>query len=834
MKNQQTKHNHVKMISIIHINNTENNSEIKKYSNNKRNTLTKTINANRNNNNNTLKQYNTINDVNRISKKIYRPKIKSNTDLNNNINTKDINLNKNSIGKIHLIRNSQGQLPSYNNISTNNINNNFEKIINFHRKNNSNFHVINQTKNTNRTQRNSKDKIPIYENHSTIFISGSTRHSKEKNKSINKNINKSINKNVNITKIVKNMPKLNFAKLKEISDYKKKAQTSRQIITNNKLEEIKDTKNQNQIQNLEKEENKVKFSRRLEITEKTAVLLPNQAFKPFEQFEKKEKPIIEIKKNKDGTNIKVIKEILIKTSIENKLIDVPKIPIVKNAPQVTLIKQKITKEYITTIKFYSNVIDFNENSNFNNNNNINNNNNTNNKSESQKKKNSSNHELIEINTEKQLNNKNGQNIINHEKEIKNNYEPLTDRGTNGFEKNNIYKSLLNEKNKRNIKNTVYSNVINNNINKPHRKNSGSKKNAKIDNMFRKNIQNKNFHTINNIHRKNKHNGNIGLNPNLNINKNNDLNLMDNNNNINEISSIKKEFNYLQGLSNESQLLSNIMNVNGSVSSFSISDSKYSSKVLFDFPFNLDLEKNDSEKLEEKEKIIYNEKDKKEEIEKVGKNEEKKVANNSENKYEKLNEFIMEFNDEKEKPDLNNNNQNEEKNNLEKGKSTDIENQNEEKILNKMQLSNINLTYKEFEENENEDNNAYYGENTNNCDKKDLTGSIMFINSNIDKNIHIQNGLENYSINMDGNSITDNFNIIEGENLSTKNDKEFIEKMENIKNKINDENKNEDNIEDNNLDEKVELIENEIEDENKFYSPLNKYENKFNLDQINPF
>ena len=352
-------------------------------------------------------------------------------------------------------------------------------------------------------------------------------------------------------------------------------------------------------------------------------------------------------------------------------------------------------------------------------------------------------------------------------------------------------------------------------------------------MFRKNIQNKNFHTINSIHRKNKYNGNIGLNTNLNINKNNDINLMDNNN-INEISSIKKEFNYLQGLSNESQLLSNIMNVNGSVNSFSISDSKYSSKVLFDFPFNLDLEKNDSEKLEDKEKIIYNEKDKKEEIEKVEKIEEKKVVNNSENKYEKLNEFIMEFNDEKEKPDLNKNNQNEEKNTLEKGKSPDIENQNEEKILNQMQLSNINLTFKEFEENENDDNNAYYGENTNNCDKKDLTGSIMFINSNIDKNIHIQNGLENYSINMDGNSITDNFNIIEGENLSTKNDKEFIDKMENIKNKINNENKNEDNIGDNNLDEKVELIENEIEDENKFYSPLNKYENKFNLDQINPF
>ena len=152
----------------------------------------------------------------------------------------------------------------------------------------------------------------------------------------------------------------------------------------------------------------------------------------------------------------------------------------------------------------------------------------------------------------------------------------------------------------------------------------------------------------------------------------------------------------------------------------------------------------------------------------------------------------------------------------------------------MQLSNINLTLKEFEENENDDNNAYYGENTNNFDKRDLTGSIMFINSNIDKNIHIQNGLENYSINMDGNSITDNFNIIEGGNLLTKNDKEFIDKQENIKNEIKAENKMEDIIPDNNLDEKEEEFENEIEDENKFYSPLNKYENKFNLDQINPF
>ena len=156
----------------------------------------------------------------------------------------------------------------------------------------------------------------------------------------------------------------------------------------------------------------------------------------------------------------------------------------------------------------------------------------------------------------------------------------------------------------------------------------------------------------------------------------------------------------------------------------------------------------------------------------------------------------------------------------------------------MQMSNINLSLKEFEENENEDNNAFNTENANNFDNRNLTGSIIFINSNIDKNIHIQNGLENYSINMDGNSITDNFNIIEGENLSPNNDKEFIEKLEKIKNNIS-ENQNKENIyKKNNIYEKEEEIENEMEneldDEEKFFKPLNKYENKFNLDRINPF
>ena len=829
MKNQQ---NHLKKVSIIHMNNTENNPEMKIYSLNKRNTLTNPLNNNRTNI--VINQYNTINDTNRISKRIYRPKLNSNTDIiaNNNIYKGENVSNRNQHNKIHLISNSDCKLPSFNYIVSD-FNNNSKKTIDSNHPSNSNFHIINQNQNKRNIETEPNKEInKIYKNHSTTFISGLSKQSQEKNENRNKNNNKKGQiTNININNRLKNMPKLSLTKLKDISkDFRKKAETSRPILLKSNLEEINNKKNLNL--NIEKEENKVKFSRRLEITEKTEVLLPNQTFKPFEQFEKKEKPIIEIKKNKDGTNMKIVKEILIKTKIENSLIEVPKVHLVKDAPQVTLIKKKITNEYITTIKFYSNIIDFNENANVSNT--I-----VNNKMEAQRKVNNSNHELIEIKPDTQINAKNGQNTINHEKEFKTSNEPLTNIGTNGNDKiNNIYKSTINERNKRNIKNTVYSNVINNNINKEHKRNNNSNKNTNIDNMIRKNIQNKNYHIISNIHRKNKYNignGNNGININLQENnnrnsKNNNIKMTENSNikkNINNNLLTAKEINNFQMMSNESQIISNIYNVNGSLNSFSISDSKVSSKVLFDFPFNLDFEKNESEKLEEKEKIIFNEKGKKEKTEKK---EDKKIMNTSETKFEKLNEFIIKFNDEKNKPDSDNNNPNGEKNNSDENQSPLMDKQSEEKVLSQMQLSNLNLALKDDEENENEDNYANCGENANNFDKRDLTGSIIFINSNIDKNIHIQNGLENHSMNMDGNSIIENFNIIEGENISPNNDKEFIDKLQLIKNKINDEIKDEEFIENNNTDEKGE----EIENDEKFFRPLNKYENKFNLDQINPF
>ena len=111
---------------------------------------------------------------------------------------------------------------------------------------------------------------------------------------------------------------------------------------------------------------------------------------------------------------------------------------------------------------------------------------------------------------------------------------------------------------------------------------------------------------------------------------------------------------------------------------------------------------------------------------------------------------------------------------------------------------------------------------------------MFLDSNIDKNIHIQNGQENYSINKDGNSNIDNFNIIEIENILPKNNQNYIDKIESIKNENKDK-KIEIEIENNNIYKKEEVNEYEIgSDEEKFFIPLNKYENKFNLDQINPF
>lgn len=89
-------------------------------------------------------------------------------------------------------------------------------------------------------------------------------------------------------------------------------------------------------------------------TEKTLVLHPDTIIKPKEISEIKEKPIIEIIKNLDGSKTTIIKNNIIKTTTENKIIEVPEVNIVQNATKVILVKQFTTKEYQTIITYKDN------------------------------------------------------------------------------------------------------------------------------------------------------------------------------------------------------------------------------------------------------------------------------------------------------------------------------------------------------------------------------------------------------------------------------------------------------------------------------------------------
>ena len=77
-REQKREQNHVKKISIIHLNNSPNNQEIKIYPSKRRNILN-TPEIINNNIKNT--SYNTISDACRVSKRIYKPKLSS--DKNN-------------------------------------------------------------------------------------------------------------------------------------------------------------------------------------------------------------------------------------------------------------------------------------------------------------------------------------------------------------------------------------------------------------------------------------------------------------------------------------------------------------------------------------------------------------------------------------------------------------------------------------------------------------------------------------------------------------------------------------------------------------------------------
>ena len=266
------------------------------------------------------------------------------------------------------------------------------------------------------------------------------------------------------------------------------------------------------------------------------------------------------------------------------------------------------------------------------------------------------------------------------------------------------------------------------------------------------------------------------------------------------------------------------------------------------PINLDLEKNTEKSNEE-------DTDNQPEIKKSNNKNSLIVKENSnlngkKTKLQKLEEFINRLNSEEEeikvdkKEKKNASNNNEPLSQIKLPTESDIEEKmdqmllsksnsclkEDEKIIynaNKYDLNNINLISNEFNKTENLD--------------KNLTGSIMYINSNIDRNMHIKNGNENYGFHLNSNN-NSKFDFADYDIEPPNNDQDFIDNLEIIKvsltsQKINPKKEDDDLINNNSNSNNLNIEENEYEKKNnneQFFKPLDNYENTFNLEQINPF
>ena len=370
--------------------NDENNSYFKNYNKERTNEnliinkiysyKTKNISTinNKSNNNNTSNLSHSKNDANNNSRRIHGQQSlqnininRNNTTENNFIYTRRVSKNKKQ-DKIRLVKNNNPRICICNIIlskplnNTNQVNpvnsvnlvNSVQRTNNF---NNTGFHLISQTKNDIKTNYRNQSVNPttssnIHKNHSTVYISHLNKSTSDNLSCTTNTLNKSSSKNFN-SNTLKILPRVNIRKANNMNNmysdsinHHQKCQTSRAYITKDKYDNLLNNSTNDKKVYINNDINKNKFSRRLEITEKTEVLMPNQTFKPIEIIEKKEGPIIEIKKNKDGNSTKIIKENLIKITIEKSIINDPKVNIVKNGQKVNMIKQKTTKEYLTKIK----------------------------------------------------------------------------------------------------------------------------------------------------------------------------------------------------------------------------------------------------------------------------------------------------------------------------------------------------------------------------------------------------------------------------------------------------------------------------------------------------
>ena len=210
--------------------------------------------------------------------------------------------------------------------SNNSFNCKNESLYNIH-----NFSKINESELTNELNTLSPNKLTSFQDYQTNSCINN-------NTSISQKINKS---NQFFSKSLNNYP---------VGTYNNKTT----CIFRNERSFISAKKNVNNVKLIfpEKKSSETrKITRSIIKTEKTLVLNPDTKIKPIQISEIKKKPITEIVNNPDGSKSTIIKNIIIKTITENKIVDVPEVDIVKNASKVVLVKQFTTKEYQTIISY---------------------------------------------------------------------------------------------------------------------------------------------------------------------------------------------------------------------------------------------------------------------------------------------------------------------------------------------------------------------------------------------------------------------------------------------------------------------------------------------------
>jgi hypothetical protein len=274
---------------------------------------------NKSNINNTSSLSHSKNDTNNNSRRIYgqqslqnininrnKGEIASNHNNNNHNNSNNTTENNFIFGrrvsknkkpdKIRLVKNNNPRICICNIILSKSLNNTnpVQRNNNF---NNNGFHLINQTKNdsnssyfknkadtnanTNReTNYRNQSVTPnpnVHKNHSTVYISHLNKSTSDNLSCTINTLNKSSSKNFN-SHTLKILPRVDIRKANNMNNdsikHHLKCQTSRIHITKDKYDNLLNNSNNDKKEYINNDINKNKFSRRLEITEKTEVLLP--------------------------------------------------------------------------------------------------------------------------------------------------------------------------------------------------------------------------------------------------------------------------------------------------------------------------------------------------------------------------------------------------------------------------------------------------------------------------------------------------------------------------------------------------------------------------------